>query len=156
MDRPAIIQPIVENLWWAIPGKLAGVRQPQPAELTELQAAGIGAIVSVLEDSTNLDTYRDREIPHLWLPVGAGMAPNREQVREFKSFIDRQNQLGRAVAVHCTGGRHRTGTMLAAYLIVTGASAESAIQTIRTANIEAELETAQKIFLKSLAAANLS
>ena len=32
------IQPIRENLWWVIPGKLAGVRKPMLEELTELQA----------------------------------------------------------------------------------------------------------------------
>jgi len=31
------IQPIAENLWWMIPGKLAGVRKPTAEELTELQ-----------------------------------------------------------------------------------------------------------------------
>ncbi len=42
MEQP--IQPIQENLWWVIPGKLAGVRKPMAEELTELMAAGIGAI----------------------------------------------------------------------------------------------------------------
>lgn len=41
------IESIAENLWWVIPGKLAGVRKPLPEELTELQATGIGAVVSV-------------------------------------------------------------------------------------------------------------
>lgn len=44
--EPQLIQPIAENLWWVIPGKLAGVRQPMAEELTELQSAGIGAIVT--------------------------------------------------------------------------------------------------------------
>ncbi len=144
-------QPIVENLWWVIPDRLAGVRQPLPAELTELQSPGIGAIVSVLDTDTNLAIYKKQEIPHLWLPVVGGMAPDREQVRAFQVFVNEQNQLGHAVAVHCTGGRHRTGTMLAAYLIATGSSYEAAIETIIHANPEAELETVQKIFLRSLA-----
>ena len=38
-------QPIAENLWWVIPGKLAGVRKPTVEELADLQAAGVGAIV---------------------------------------------------------------------------------------------------------------
>ena len=41
-------QPVTENLWWVIPEKLAGVRKPTAPELAELQAAGVGAIVSVL------------------------------------------------------------------------------------------------------------
>lgn len=50
-----LIQPISENLWWIIPGKLAGVRKPAPEEIAELQAAGVGAIVSVMDDPANLD-----------------------------------------------------------------------------------------------------
>ncbi len=41
----AHLQPIQENLWWVIPGKLAGVRKPTAEELSQLQAAGVGAIV---------------------------------------------------------------------------------------------------------------
>ncbi len=145
------IQSIVENLWWIIPDRLAGVRQPLTAELTELRSVGIGAIVSVLDTDTNLAMYQEQEIPYLWLPVSGGMAPDREQVRTFQVFVDEQNQLDRAVAVHCTGGRHRTGTMLAAYLIATGASYQAAIEMILQANPEAQLETVQKIFLRSLA-----
>jgi atypical dual specificity phosphatase len=151
-----IIQPISQNLWWVIPGKLAGVRQPLPAELSELQTAGIGAIVSVLEDRANLNIYQTAGISYLWLPVKAGMAPNREQVREFQSFVEQQNQLGQGVAVHCTGGRHRTGTMLAAYLISTGSSYEFSLQRIINVNPEAELEITQNVFLRSLAGENIS
>ncbi|AUB34495.1 hypothetical protein COO91_00318 [Nostoc flagelliforme CCNUN1] len=43
------IQPISENLWWVIPGKLAGVRKPMAEELTELRATGVGAIASVMD-----------------------------------------------------------------------------------------------------------
>jgi hypothetical protein len=38
-------QPIVENIWWVIPGKLAGMRKPTADEMVEIKAAGIGAIV---------------------------------------------------------------------------------------------------------------
>jgi atypical dual specificity phosphatase len=150
MNRP-LIQPIEQNLWWVIPGELAGVRQPQLEELTALQSAGIGSIVSVLADRTNLNVYKSMGIPHLWLPITGGMAPNREQVKEFQVFVGEQNSIDRGVAVHCTGGRHRTGTMLAAYLISIGSSYQSALQTILTANREADLESIQKIFLQSLA-----
>ncbi|MEH2436799.1 MAG: hypothetical protein V7K25_21600 [Nostoc sp.] len=40
------IQPISENLWLMIPGKLPGVRKPMAEELTELRATGVGAIVN--------------------------------------------------------------------------------------------------------------
>jgi atypical dual specificity phosphatase len=78
MEEP-IAQPIAANLWWAIPGKLAGVRQPTPEEIAELKAAGVGAIVSVMDDPSNLDLYQQAALPYLWLPTKGGTAPSREQ-----------------------------------------------------------------------------
>ncbi len=56
-----------------------------------------------------------------------------------------------AVAVHCTGGIHRAGTMLASYLICSGSSYKNAMQTIQRANSFVELEFAQSNFLRELA-----
>lgn len=145
------IQPIEENLWWVIPDKLAGVRKPVAEELTALQAAGVGAIVSVMDDPSNLDLYEQAGIPHLWLPTKGGTAPSREQIQELQNFVKNQNRLGHAVAVHCTSGRRRTGTMLASYLIHAGSSYESAIQTVQKANPDVELREAQSTFLRKLA-----
>ncbi len=145
------IQPISTNLWWVIPGKLAGVRKPMGEELTELKSSGIGAIISVMDDPSNLDLYQHENIPHLWLPTKGGTQPSREQVEELQNFIDSQNALGNAVAVHCTSGRRRTGTMLASYLICTGLSYKDAMQTIENANSQVELREAQSSFLQELA-----
>jgi protein-tyrosine phosphatase len=142
---------IKENLWWVIPGKLAGVRKPMPEELTELQTSGIGAIVSVMDDRANLDVYQQVRIPYLWLPTKGGTAPSQEQIQELQTFVDQQNHLGHAVAVHCTSGRRRTGTILASYLIGAGSSYEDAIQTILVANPNVELREAQTTFLQALA-----
>ena len=196
-------QPVTENLWWVIPEKLAGVRKPTAPELAELQAAGVGAIVSVLDDSSallnpsmnwwvatflerplnppqvrdfesprvpqneglggkfislfsnadssNLESYQQSGIPHLWLPIKGGTAPDREQIQQFQTFVDEQNRLGRAVAVHCTNGKRRTGVMLASYLINAGSSYENATQTISVANPDIEFRAAQIMFLQALA-----
>lgn len=149
MEQQAI-EPIVENLWWVIPGKLAGVRKPTADELRELQASGIGAIISVLDDPSNLDVYDRVNIPFLWLPIQGGTPPSHDQIQELANFIDEQQLQGLAVAVHCTNGLRRTGTMLAAYLIHVGSTYDSAIQTIQSANPEVELRAAQTDFLRSL------
>lgn len=149
--QPQPTEPIAENLWWVLPGKLAGVRKPTTEELTELQAAGIGAIVSVMDDPSNLDIYKAAGWPHRWVPVKGGTAPSPEQAQELKDFIDTQAQAGRAVAIHCTGGRRRTGTAIATYLIAAGASFTEAIKTVTAANPAVELREAQLQFLKTLA-----
>lgn len=146
-------QPISENLWWIIPEHLAGVRKPNPEEISELRAAGVGAIVSVMDDPANLDLYQGVGLNYLWLPVKGGSAPSREQIQKLQHFVEEQNQLGHGVAVHCTNGRRRTGTMLVAYLIQTGLSFDQAMQSLLTANPAVELRETQIEELKSLAAA---
>ena len=144
-------QPIAENLWWVIPGKLAGVRKPAAPELAELQAAGVGAILSVMDDPSNLDAYKAANWPHCWVPVKGGTAPSSEQMGELKTFIDSQHEAGRAVAIHCTSGRRRTGTAIAAYLIASGATFTDAVTAVTTANPAVEMREAQLQFLQALA-----
>ncbi len=143
-------QPIAENLWWVLPGKLAGVRKPTADEISQLKAAGVGAIVSVMDDPSNLDLYEQANIPHCWLPTKGGTAPTPEQIQALQTFVEQQSQLGNAVAVHCTSGNRRTGTMLAAYLINIGTPYDSAMQIIQSANPKAELREAQIKFLRDL------
>ena len=144
-------QPISENLWWVIPGQLAGVRKPTAEELSTLQSVGIGGIVSVMDDASNLDLYEQANIPHLWLPTKGGTAPSHEQIQQLQTFVDSQNHCGHGVAIHCTSGRRRTGTMLASYLIQAGSSYDDAILTILDANPNVELREAQTAFLQELA-----
>lgn len=143
-------QSISDNLWWLLPGQLAGVRKPTAVELPELKVAGVGAMVSVMDDPANLDLYEQARLPYLWLPTTGGTAPTREQIEQFKQFVEAQNSQSKAVAVHCTSGRRRTGTLLAAYLIATGTPFEMALKQLLQANSQIELRDAQLDFLKSL------
>lgn len=139
-----------ESIWWIIPDQLAGMRKPTVDELAVLKAEGIGAIVSVMDDPSNLDLYEAVQIPYRWLPTTGGQAPTRAQIDEFSQFVEAQNQAGHAVAVHCSSGRRRTATFLGAYLIQQGARYEEAIAAIAQANPAVEMRTAQLDFLKAL------
>jgi atypical dual specificity phosphatase len=145
-----MMEPIADNIWWVIPHKLAGMRMPIEAEIAVLKSLGISAIASVMDDPTNLELYRDTGVAYLWLPTRGGTAPTVQQVDSFQEFVDDQNSLGHAVAVHCTSGRRRTGTMLAAYLIKAGFSYDEAIHTIYRTNPTVELRDAQTAFLHNL------
>jgi len=143
-------QPINENLWWVISKKVGGVRKPTEEEIPILKESGVGAIVSVMDDPSNLDIYQSLDLPYLWLPVKGGTAPTVEQIHTLKDFIDSQNNLGHGVVIHCTSGRRRTGTFLAAYLISIGKSYDESLAIVQNANPDVELRDAQATFLKEL------
>lgn len=127
------------------------MRKPDVAEFGTLSTAGIGAIVSVMDDPSNLDAYEAADIPHLWLPTKGGTAPTLDQVAKFREFAERHITSEQAVAVHCSSGRRRTATFLGAYLILTGASYEDAVEAIAQANPAVEMRVAQLDFLKAIA-----
>lgn len=145
------LPPIAQQLWWVEPERLAGIRKPTEPELTELRREGVSALVSLLSDDSNLDLYKQHNIPHIWVPIIGGTAPSLEQLEQIKTFVDSQHQLGNAVAIHCSSGRRRTGTVLAALLIKQGISYDNALTKIATANPDVELRAAQLNFLKHLA-----
>lgn len=142
--------PISESLWWIIPNRLAGVRKPTEDELPALKELKVGALVSVLSDPSNLESYERHHIPYLWLPIEGGTPPSIEQLQRLRTFVAVQNDLGNAVAVHCSNGLRRTGTVLAALLIQQGADYESAMTAIQSANPAVELSEAQISFLENL------
>jgi atypical dual specificity phosphatase len=141
---------IEDSLWWVMPGRLGGLRKPMAGEVPQLATLGIDAIVSVMDDPSNLDLYEQAGMPHLWLPTTGGKAPTLGQIEQFTAFVDDRHANAQGVGVHCTSGRRRTGTFLAAYLIQRGATPEAAIATVLQANPLVELRDTQIAFLRAL------
>jgi len=71
-------------------------------------------------------------------------------VQKLVEFVDEQNEKGNEVAIHCKGGRGRTGTMIASYLISKGASYEEAMNEIDSKQPNAIKKEFQINFLKEL------
>jgi len=120
-------------------------------ELAELYAAGVRAVVSLLNIPSDKAVFESAGFLFLCLPVPDGGAPTRDQAAEFVRFVDVKRSMGRSIAVHCEAGLGRTGTMLAAYLIAQGGTAEVAIQRVREVE-KVALETSRQIqFLEEFA-----
>ncbi|MEO1507315.1 MAG: dual specificity protein phosphatase family protein [Cyanobacteria bacterium J06633_23] len=146
MSEPPLISP-----WWVVPDRLAGLRKPTEPELAILpKEHGIHALVSLLSDSSNLDLYQANAIPHIWVPIQGGTAPSLDQLTQIKTCVDSQNALSQGVAIHCSSGRRRTGTVLAALLIQQGDSYSKALNTVLRANPAVELRDPQLKFLQTL------
>jgi len=156
-----------ELLWWLIPGVLAGMRipfiHPQRFErrtvllnsceddLPVLYAAGIRAVVSLLDTPSDVHVYTGTGFTFRCIPIHAGDAPSRAQTMHFVHFVNEQRARNKPVAVHCQGGLGRTGTLMAAYLIAEGQDAVTAIGRVRAAEPNA-IETARQVeFLERFA-----
>jgi atypical dual specificity phosphatase len=147
---------VVERFYWLIEHSIAGCSRPggpdrPPArnagwhdedtagesaaaledDLTWLRQQGIGAVLTLTELPLKQAVLDRHGLEALHLPVPDLTAPFPEQFDRALAFIDRQRMMGRAVAVHCLVGQGRTATVLAAYLMRSGASAESAIAELR-------------------------
>jgi protein-tyrosine phosphatase len=117
----------VHRTFWIDPGRLAGRPGPNrfPWDLGQLRAAGIGAVLSVNDGAS----CRREEIEAAGLAYRCVPLPDHEPpepgddaiclrgLAEAQAFIEAQHALERAVLVHCTSGKDRTGLVLAYYLI---------------------------------------
>ena len=155
-------------VWWVIPGALAGMPMPfvHPERrlnmggplttyddgLPAMYAAGIRAVVSLLNNPEDASVYEAAGFIFKCLPVPDGGAPTMHQAQDFVGFVNRRLAERQPVAVHCEGGIGRTGTMLAAYLISQGESAASAIRRVRAVRKAAVETKGQLRFLEQFAA----
>jgi atypical dual specificity phosphatase len=119
---------------WVIDGKLAAMGRPDctPADLDELKARGIGALVNLTYRNWPPGLPERGGLSYLQLRIGDFEAPRKDEVDAFVTFCDENIRQGRAVAAHCLAGKGRTGTMIACYLVHRGMDPQEAIDRIRS------------------------
>ena len=136
-DPPPVSVPedpvIMRELFWIVPGKLAGCRYPSTEELGWIHRAGFRTLVALEpRDDTPLLEGMGFEIHAFAVPDFT--APTIGQLDAFARIVREAGgaRPARPVLVHCLGGYGRTGTMLAGYLIrEKGYSTEEAIRFVR-------------------------
>lgn len=137
-------------LWWVIPERLAGMPRPPLEDLPQLYQAGLRGVVSVIDEPSLLVEYKKAGLSALSLLITEDQAPTVQQVQEFVTFADEIMSQKQYVAVHCTGGNHRTGTLLAAYLVAKGENPDDVIERLKQIHSTAQLSEPQIHFLHQL------
>lgn len=124
------------NFNWLVEGKLAG--SAVPTSLREIRWLdlhhGIRSIVTIREKPLPARWFENVKIEYFYLDVRDYGAPSLEKLDYVVNYITREINRGKPVMVHCCGGKGRTGTILAGYLMKQkdGIDARRAIYRLRS------------------------
>ena len=114
-------------------------------DLAFLAAQGIALVVTLTVEPLPPERLQAHGLAGLHLPVIDFAAPTQTQLRRFLDNAVLRIEGGQAVAVHCTAGKGRTGTFMAAYLVHQGmepAEAMAEVRRLRPGSIETDEQEA--------------
>jgi atypical dual specificity phosphatase len=120
------------GFYWVEKPRLAGLANPESEDdLAWLRRQGIELLVSLTQDPPRRDWVEDAGLLVYHLPLTDMEAPEQEDLDLCVSAISRAYARGMGVAVHCTAGLGRTGTVLACFLVRQGMTARDAVTRVR-------------------------
>lgn len=139
------------NFGWVIENKLAGSALPTSfREIKRLnEKHGIRSIVTVKEKRLPSKWFESGKVDYFHLSIEDCGAPSLEELDSVVDYISWQIDSEKPVLVHSSGGKGRTGTILAGYLIKKGScpNAQKAIYRLRRVRGGSIQSNDQKIVL---------
>lgn len=137
VSQVATPSPAPRNFSWVVDNQLGGMAHPGHGMGVDksydfLADQDVSLLISLTESPAQIEGLSERGIAQLHLPVIDFTAPELAQLETFIDETALELFWGGRVVVHCAAGQGRTGTFLAAWFVATGASAEEAIDHVRT------------------------
>jgi protein-tyrosine phosphatase len=101
-----------------IDGRIYRGAQPDKDDFSELKNIGVTTVIDLRLDAKSGSRERAEAagLKYVNIPIDDGKQPTDADVAAFLKLLDEVNTS--KVYVHCAGGRHRTGSMLAIYRMV--------------------------------------
>ena len=113
---------------------LGGMSKPKERQdILDLESLNVGLVITLTEDALPQEWFDLTKVQNVHIPIDDFEAPTFQQIDKFLAAIKEQHEKNKNVVVHCLGGKGRTGTMLACWLVqAKGMLPEDAITFVRT------------------------